>query len=40
MAKFPKLYHPDSKKKDKTLTPCHQAEYEALLRLGWKPKEN
>lgn len=40
---FPALYHPEhphNKHPDpgmrKTLTPCHQAELEALLRIGWE----
>lgn len=38
--KFPvKLVHPESKKKDKTLSARDQEELERLLRLGWKEKE-
>ncbi len=40
--KMPKVYFARPNGELKELMPCHQAELEALLRIGWtteKPKE-
>lgn len=34
---LPKVYHP--KRPEKVLTPCHDAELQRFLELGWLKKE-